>query len=120
MNAFDGSRALARIGIATVLMAGIVAGCGSLLPAVPGPSASGAPTADLHVVNTKADPISIEVNGISIGAAHAGDVVRIPRSRLPNAPWKGRGTRRRSVHRDGAATRDRVLRPVRPGLPSGA
>jgi hypothetical protein len=69
-------------------MAGIVAGCGSLFPGVPGPSASDAPTADLHVVNTKADAISIVVNGISIGAVRAGDVVTIPRSRLPPAPWQ--------------------------------
>jgi hypothetical protein len=76
------------IGILTVLMLGIVAGCGSLFPGMPGPSASEAPTADLHVVNTKADTISIEVNGIAIGAVRAGDVVTIPQSRLPAAPWR--------------------------------
>jgi hypothetical protein len=77
-----------RIAITAVLMAGIVAGCGSLFPAVPGSSASDAPTADLHVVNTKADAISIVVNGSSIGAVRGGDVVTIPRSRLPSAPWQ--------------------------------
>ena len=85
----DGVRSAARcIAFTAIVMAGIVAGCGSLLPGVTGPSASDAPTADLHVVNTKADTISIAVNGISIGAVRAGEIVTIPRSRLPPAPWQ--------------------------------
>jgi hypothetical protein len=76
-------------GIALVFVtAAVQAGCGSLFPGVPGPSASDAPTADLHVVNTKADTISIAVNGLSIGAVRAGEIVTIPQSRLPPAPWQ--------------------------------
>ncbi|HLO34895.1 MAG TPA: hypothetical protein VK194_02380, partial [Candidatus Deferrimicrobium sp.] len=73
--------------VRVVLVAALVAACGPMAPAGPGPLASIPPDGNVHVTNGTTLDVSIFVNGLSIGTVRAGDEITIESGRLPTLPW---------------------------------